>query len=84
MSFKFNNNVWILFGNIGGNVVKLLLSNLNVVNDVHADILFVNELNKILLSNLNEVRLVFPFKSISKLRILLPSRRTIVDDTGNV
>ncbi len=60
MSFKSNLNVWILFGNIDGNVVKLLLSNLNSVKDVHADILFVNELNKILIkTNINGSTIVF-------------------------
>ena len=84
MSFKFNNNVWILFGNIEGNDVKLLLSNLNVVNEVQADTLLVNELKTRLLFKSKLVKFVFADKSISKLRILLPSRRTIVDDIGNV
>ena len=70
ISFESNLNLSILFGNIGGNVVKLLLSNLNSVKDVHADTLFVNELNKRLLPKSKSVKFVFADKSMSKLRIL--------------
>ena len=71
-------------GNTGGNDVKLFLSNLNVVNEVQADILLVNELNTILLSSRNEVKLVFAVKSILNSLIVLLLRRKSCVDTGTV